>query len=169
MSKTFHLGTVEDEYGEAQLHFEPAPDDQTRNAPRDHRPSGGSSFMTGHNKGRFSLVRKPDARTPATRNPEPAPRSPRVTDQARPMANVADNGEYLAIRKDALIDLISIGGDAWASWLTRPDFPQATGDAKTDFDNASLHRDALALHDQNRDRVRTVSSLLERMARLLLS
>ena len=171
--KTTHLGTFTDQEtgDELELHFDPdGHNPNVRNAPRDHRPGspgGSKSFMPTHGAG-FSLVRNPPPRTPATRDPEKT-HHPRATDPGRPARNVTSDGEYLAIKKEALVDLISIAGDAYASFLARPDVPRATGDNKTDFDNAALHRDALALHDQNRDRIRTISGLVERTARLLLS
>ena len=106
---------------------------------------------------------------PGARERETAQPRPRATAAERPVRNVSNDGEYLSIKKDALVGLISIIGDGWASVLARPDIPQPTGDPKIDFTNSALHRDALALHDQNRDRIRAVASLAERAARLLLS
>lgn len=162
---TIHLTTVKDESGEeVEVHLDPS---KLRNAPQPKRASG--SFMPGHGSA-FSLVRKPAPRAAAApRDNAEAHQRPRVTDQVGPAGHVASDGEYLAIKKEALVDLISIAGDAWASFLARPDIPQATGDVKIDMENASLHRDALALHDQNRDRIRVLSGLAERAARLLFS
>lgn len=79
------------------------------------------------------------------------------------------NDEYLAIRKDTLASVVPLIGELCAAYLGRPDLPLPSGDPETDFTNHALHRDALALHDQNRDRIRALSVLAERAAKLILA
>jgi len=101
----------------------------------------------------------------------PAPRGPvtRPDTGHRPVTvHPTESGEFVSVRKSDVVGLIPLGGELWAASLGRPDMPQATGDDVTDRTNAAMHRDALALHDQNRDRIRALAGLVERAAMLLL-
>jgi hypothetical protein len=74
---------------------------------------------------------------------------------------VGVNGDdVIAIPKTWLADSVIVASKAWAAFLQRPDLPEATGDAVTDANNASLHRDALQRHDDNKDKIRFVGELL---------
>jgi hypothetical protein len=53
-------------------------------------------------------------------------------------------------------------------FLVRPEAPQAVGDDVIDRDNAAMHRDALAQHQQNMTRALALTKLAARAVRLLL-
>lgn len=99
----------------------------------------------------------------------PGPIRPRPASRGESEVPVQIGGEYLTIRKDAVVGLVQILGDVWAAHLGRPGMPEPTGDPATDFTNEALHRDALATHSQNRDRIRALTGLVERAAHALLS
>lgn len=101
------------------------------------------------------------------RPPEPVAEPPPTA--PRPTRNVYADGEYLSVRKEVFASLIPMGGELWAAFLGRPGLPKPSGDPNVDFANAALHRDALALHDQNRDRIRALTGLAERVVRLMMS
>ena len=138
--------------------------EELRNALRDHRdrrnppPSrGGISIVPGR---RSSGGGAPAVRPPNTYQPAPH--------QAGPRSSAQIDSEHVSIRKDAVLDLVSVGGELCAAFLGRPDMPKYVGDPSADFTNATLHRDALARHEQNRERIRAVTGLVERAARILL-
>lgn len=79
-----------------------------------------------------------------------------------------DAGEFFAIRKTVLADLLSAAGPIWASFLMAPEPPKAVGDDVVDRDNASMHRQALAQHDQNQTRILALTDLAARVAKLFL-
>lgn len=141
-----------------------------RNAGRDHRADVPRSTAPprhpGHPGNPASPPRHGSTGIPArviVRNPGPP---------ARPLPGQGpagyDAGEYLAIKKSALADVIPAVGLVWASFLGRPAMPQAVGDDVIDRDNAALHRDALAKHQQNLTRIEALTDLAARAARLLL-
>ena len=74
----------------------------------------------------------------------------------------------LAIKKSALLDLIPVGGAAWACMLERPDKPVVVGNDVIDHENAAMHRDALAAHQQNMMRIRVISELAARAIKVLV-
>ena len=88
-------------------------------------------------------------------------------------AHPADSGDYFVIRKDAIAEAITFIGPAigqvWASFLGQPEPPQAVGDDVIDRDNAAMHRDALAKHQQNLTRILALTDLAARAARLLFT
>ena len=91
-------------------------------------------------------------------------------DDARPLPapRGQSSGEYVTIRKSALAEIIPRIGQVWASFLVRPEPPQAVGDDIIDRDNAAMHRDALAQHQQNQTRALALTQLAARAVRLLL-
>lgn len=94
-----------------------------------------------------------------------------VRNPARPLPGQGPGynaGEYFAIKKSAIADVIPAVGQVWASFLGRPAMPQAVGDDVIDRNNAALHRDALAKHQQNQTRITALTDLAARAARLLL-
>ena len=143
-----------------------------RNA-RDHRSSSGGQRQPPPSRREIAVRRRPLVpRAPGGYRPAPPPAvsaAPVAPPSPAAVPNVHSDGNYVSVKKDALLGLISLGGEFWASYLGRPDMPQPTGHTDTDLVNASLHRDALALHTQNRDRIRALTGLAERAAKLLLS
>ena len=83
-----------------------------------------------------------------------------------PIADIG--GDYLAIRKSTLVELISPAGQVLASYLGRPEAPMAVGDDLVDRNNAALHRDALAAHQQNQARITALTDLATRALNLLM-
>ncbi len=83
-------------------------------------------------------------------------------------AMMTDGGDYLSIKKSAIAQLIPIGGQIWASFLARPAPPLAVGNDIVDRDNATLHRDALAMHQQNQTRLLALSDLASRLVKLFV-
>ena len=79
-----------------------------------------------------------------------------------------DAGEYFAIKKSALAEIIPAVGQIWASVLVPPEAPKAIGDDIVDRDNASMHRQALAKHDQNQTRILALTNLVARAAKVFL-
>ena len=76
---------------------------------------------------------------------------------------------YFAIKKDALAEIIPSLGQVWASFLGRPELPKAVGNDTIDRDNAALHRDALAHHQQNQTRILALTDLAARAVKLFAS
>ena len=122
----------------------------------------------------FAILQNRSERRPAQR-PQLAGGRPATTASAPVAASAPstaparDDGEYVAIRKEAVASLLPIIGELCAAYLGRPDMPRPTGDHNTDFTNEALHRDALASHSQQRDRIRAIAGLAERAAKLMLS
>ena len=116
------------------------------------------------------------SRRPGTIRPRyPSPRGPAgpigpagPVVAVEPTGPVHDHGDYVAIKKDVVAELVPIIGKAYASFLARPEPPSATGDNIVDRDNASMHRDALALHQQNQTRILALTDLVARAAKLFL-
>jgi len=104
-----------------------------------------------------------------------APRTTTITPVGRPSSgghrptSAQQSADHISIRKDDMVSLIGMGGELLAAFYGRPAMPQVVGDDVTDRTNAALHRDALALHDQNRDRIRALTGLAERAAKMMLS
>lgn len=92
---------------------------------------------------------------------EPAPAQPVQTPAAPP-----SGADYLTIKKSSVTDLVSLAGKAWASFLIRPDMPETIGDDIIDRTNATLHRDALAMHQQNQTRIAVLTDLATRAVKL---
>lgn len=83
---------------------------------------------------------------------------------ARPPAQPAHPGPgYLSVRKADLLELVPAIGQIWASVLRLPDKPQATGDDVIDRNNAALHREALAHHQQSQTRILALTDLAYRL------
>ena len=83
--------------------------------------------------------------------------------------NARADGEYFSVKKEVVAELIPTLGELASASLGRPDMPRYTGDPSTDYANAALHREALALHDQTRERIRVTSNLIERFAKVVMS
>ncbi len=79
---------------------------------------------------------------------------------------VPPEGQYLSIKKSSVAELLPGVGKVLASFLGRPQPPQAVGDDKVDRDNATLHRDALAKHEQNQARILALTDLAARAVKL---
>jgi len=137
-------------------------DDDYRNGPHDHRAGGVRTVL---HRPRLDFSRPPG-------NSGVVP--PRIHDRGEvvryhgnaPQSHPGQSGEYLAIPKTALVELIPTLGQVWASFLGRPGMPQAVGDDVIDRDNAAMHRDALAMHQQNQTRIQALTDLAARAARL---
>lgn len=160
--------------------YEPEPDSSYRNAGgvRDHRPGGGGG---GRPYQQQNLPSRPNAGAPPPRaqshghqsggvirhptHSRPVHSRPRAT---HPAAAYDGNGDYMTIRKSAIIELLPIAGQLWASFLGRPDVPQAVGNDVIDRDNASMHRDALAMHQQNQTRILSLSDLASRVVKIFV-
>lgn len=143
------------------------PPDSQRNGP------GGGMFGNRSRHEGFSVLRAPVRRPPVVREPSHSgtlqPRPPQSSPAGHGGPNVQANGEFVSVRKEAIAGLIPLAGEFAASYLGRPAMPQPSGDPNIDFANAALHRDALALHGQNRDRIRVLSNLAERAVKLMMS
>jgi len=121
------------------------------------RPYSGHPHDSGRRlqpRGRALVVREPRP----TRQPMMAP----------PPGMSPQSGEYFAIKKSTLAELAPAVGQICASFLGRPEAPRAVGDAVIDRDNAAMHRDALAAHQQNQTRILALSDLAARAAKLFL-
>lgn len=147
-----------------------APETELRNGPRDHRsnrpPSSGGipTRAVSAPRPRGSGGYYANAFRPRTGGLVPHHGNPAVS-----MAQAtAPAGEFLAIKKSALVDLLPAAGALWASVLSPPDRPAAIGNDVVDRDNASLHREALALHQQNQTRILALTDLAARAARIIL-
>jgi hypothetical protein len=131
---------------------------------RDHRSRSGSSRLT----------RSGSSRSRSTTRRSGGSGGNRVEIQRRGGGGIVDDGggltrydgDYLAIRKSALADLIPTIGELWASFLGLPDAPQVVGDDVTDRTNAGLHREALARHQQSQARILAVTNLASRAIHL---
>ena len=97
------------------------------------------------------------------------PRPTRPVSPQRPdVAMTYDDGEFFAIKKSVLAELIPAAGQVWASLLAPPEPPQAIGNHVIDRDNAAMHRQALAMHGQNQTRILALTNLAARAAKLFL-
>lgn len=140
-------------------------DDEYRNGPRDHRGGGGRTIL--------HRPRREFTPPPAQGGIVP----PRIRERGEvvrhhgsaPQPHPGQTGDYLAIPKAALVEIIPTLGQVWASFLGRPDMPQAVGDDVIDRDNAAMHRDALAMHQQNQTRIQALTDLAARAVRLLVA
>jgi hypothetical protein len=158
--------------------------DEYRNAVRDHRSQGSGvptarPYMppprmpgqaTRPPGGMFGGIVPP--RQVVVRDPGPPqivpPRVPaRPTTPARPIG--FEHGEYLTIKKSAIAEILPSLGHLWAAFLGMPQAPQAVGEDKTDRDNAAMHRDALARHQQNQTRILALTDLASRAVKLFAS
>lgn len=145
--------------------FELITEPDYRNAgPRDHRGSGSRPAIRriGH--------RPPSSMggiRPRSSDRPDIVRHPGDDDRSVP-AHRSQSGEYVSIRKSALAEIIPSIGQVWASFLVRPEPPQAVGDDVIDRDNAAMHRDALAQHQQNMTRALALTKLAARTVQLLL-
>jgi hypothetical protein len=144
--------------------FELITEPEYRNAGRDHRGSGSRPGIR-------PLGHRPPPNMGGIR-----PRSSDRPDIVRHSGDggrsvptrPSQSGEYVTIRKSALAEIIPSIGQVWASFLVRPETPQAVGDDVIDRDNAAMHRDALAQHQQNMTRALALTKLAARAVRLLL-
>jgi hypothetical protein len=162
-----------DEYRNATLRERPG-------APRDHRSqvtsSGGRRFTP---PPRHSSARPPGplggglyGSGPLVgrdygQHSLPPQRPPVVHAPAQPVG--FEHGQYIAIKKSALAEIIPSVGHLWAAFLGMPAAPQAVGEDKVDRDNAALHRDALAKHQQNQTRILALTDLASRAVKLFAS
>lgn len=111
---------------------------------------------------------------PAPRPRDPAgpmvvrPREPRPTRPAPAQGVIQDGGEFYTIKKSVIAELLPAAGQVWASLLAPPEPPQAIGNDIVDRDNAAMHRQALAMHDQNQTRILALTNLASRVAKLFL-
>lgn len=131
-----------------------------RNA-RDHR-GGSRPPSSGSVLGGAPRPRRPGGQRPVVR---PRPTRPMPPHAGLP-GPIAETDEYYSIRKSAIAELVPAAGQLWASFLARPDAPQATGNDLIDRDNAAMHRDALALHQQNQTRILALTDLASRLVKL---
>ena len=90
------------------------------------------------------------------------PQLPERVEHGGPVIARDPDGEYFAIKKSAIADLLPAVGMVWASFLGTPQAPRATGDDITDRDNASSHRESLAQHQQNQTRILALTELAGR-------
>jgi hypothetical protein len=157
--------------------------DEYRNAVRDHRSQGSGipaarPYMppprmpgqaTRPPGGMFGGIVPP--RQVVVRDPGPPqivpPRPPARPTSARPIG--FEHGEYLTIKKSAIAEILPSLGHLWAAFLGMPQAPQAVGEDKTDRDNAAMHRDALARHQQNQTRILALTDLASRAVKLFAS
>ena len=105
--------------------------------------------------------------TPRPRQPNrpvlrPRPRRP-VPVQAEP---VTQSSAHVVIEKQALAEMVPAVGQLWASFLGRPEKPDAIGNDIIDRNNAAMHRDALAMHQQNQTRILALTDLASRVIKL---
>jgi hypothetical protein len=77
-----------------------------------------------------------------------------------------ERGNYLAIKKSAIVEILPSLGHLWAAFLGMPQAPQAVGEDKIDRDNAAMHREALARHQQNQTRILALTDLASRAVKL---
>lgn len=166
-----HRDSYEDpDTGENVVEFEDAETGdilEFRNATRDHRTNRQESSTTaprtaGSNRTRAVLTRTHRGGVPS-KSRYTNPRQP------QPSGTVNTSGEYLAIKKDVIGDLLPMAGKIWAALLGQPGRPEYTGDPRSDFTNAALHREALAQHEQSQLRIMTVSDVAGRVLKLLMS
>ena len=144
-----------------------------RNARRDHRgraPGRGGPPARRPRPGGFN---RPAPRPRWPQSPmvvrDPGPRRPyRPVPGHGPAPDTMMQGEYLSIKKSTLAELVPAAGQLWASFLARPEMPQASGNDIIDRDNASMHREALAMHQQNQTRILALTDLAARVAKLIL-
>jgi len=78
------------------------------------------------------------------------------------------HSEYFSLKKSALVEMVPLAGQVWASFLGRPQMPAAVGDDIADRENAALHRDALARHQQMQHRIVALSDLAARALDMVL-
>lgn len=109
------------------------------------------------------------------RSPAPSRRSRKRSSSRRSGRSIAvrkparpKRGEHFSLKKSAMIEMVPLAGQVWASFLGRPGTPPATGDNLTDHGNASLHRDALARHQQMQHRIVALSELASRALEMVL-
>ena len=122
--------------------------------PPQRRPEIYRPFNPGGHPG---LIVRPPPAPPIRPAPQPAPQTtPEVGD------------DFVAIKKSAVAELLASVGPLWASVLARPQAPQAVGDDIIDRDNATMHRDALALHQQNQTRILALTDLAARAVKLFI-
>jgi len=76
--------------------------------------------------------------------------------------------DYFRLKKDAIVEIVPLVGKVWSSFLGRPDMPTPTGDHIVDRENAALHRDALAQHQQAQHRIEALSQIAGRALDMLL-
>lgn len=91
-------------------------------------------------------------------------REPEVAEPLVPSAPDLDG--HIVVNKTALANLVPAAGQVWASFLIPPDAPKATGDDIVDRDNAAMHRQALAAHQQNQTRILALTDLAARAVKL---
>jgi len=142
-----------------------------RNAgPREHRGTGRPSRgpFGGHQHGGGLTRPAPRPRDPANTTVIARPRPPVVARPTIGQSMAHDDGEYFAIKKSAIAELLPAVGQIWASFLAPPAPPAAVGNDIVDRDNAAMHRQALAMHDQNQTRILALTNLAARAAKLFL-
>lgn len=138
--------------------------DHYRNAgPGDGRRGRGFGRIRDYTQGGVARRRRPEHRPrPSQRpvivhKPRPAPAPP---------PPVQDG--FFTVDKGMVADVVPAVGKVWASFLVPPDGPQATGDDIVDRDNASMHRQALAAHQQNQTRILALSDLAARVLKMVV-
>lgn len=143
--------------------------------PEDYRNADPRGIIsTGRRRPRRDVFRPGPASRPIAPRPiAPRPIAPRP-ELIEPVAPVQpapaprDDAEYLTIRKSAFAELLPSFGKAWAAFLARPAAPAAVGDDIVDRDNATMHRDALAMHQQNQTRILSITDLVARAVKLFV-
>jgi hypothetical protein len=99
--------------------------------------------------------------------PRPPPTVPqRILIRHPSSPAVPIRGEYVTIKKSAIAEIIPGLGRLWAAFLGMPQAPLAVGEDKTDRDNAAMHREALARHQQNQTRILALTDLASRAVKL---
>jgi hypothetical protein len=82
---------------------------------------------------------------------------------ARPVVHAYPQQEPLGtINATTIAKLAPIVGQLCAAFLGRPNPPEIVGSDRIDRENAALHRDALAAHQQNQARILALSDLVGR-------
>jgi hypothetical protein len=80
---------------------------------------------------------------------------------------VRTGDDELVVSKGAIAELIPAIGQVWASFLGLPEQPKATGSDVIDRNNAAMHRDALARHQQSQTRILALTMVAERLVGVL--
>ncbi len=135
-------------------------------APRNARPKDDHGRQRDRQRWRPSDMHQRER--PGRREPSFVPVQVGTQPQTAPVAQANIGDDYVSIRKGALVEIIPIVGQVYASFLGLPALPTATGDHLVDRDNAALHRDALARHHQNQTRILALSDLAARAVSLMV-
>ena len=83
--------------------------------------------------------------------------------QAEP---ITQSSAHVVIEKRAIAEMVPAVGQLWASFLGRPEMPEATGNDIIDRNNAAMHRDSLAMHQQSQTRILALTDLASRVIKL---